>query len=241
MAGKAKRELSTAWWNVIRRQMRATTAKEDPSVQCPDCNGRMHLKEGRYGRFYKCNRYECKGTLGAHLDGKPRPDKASPSLRTARKRARVAIGMMFHERDKLHQEEHPDDLVEWGYPTWCSCGKEWRSYTRPKEGDAKPDLENVIVVAELLANVRFSFKSFLGDHRVYDVAGIHLKRRTVEECRRIEAAAKARTQWLIEELKLLRHRRRGNAWDRVYVGSFDELVEVAHPAETLPRLPEATV
>lgn len=224
MAGRAKRKLSTAWYNVIRREMRATPATSDPSVRCPDCDGSMSLLEGRYGRFYKCDRYECKGTWGAHLDGKPRPVKGTPQLRTARKRARVAIGAMYAERDRLHREEHPDDVDDWCYPSYCSCGKEMR-FTHPRPGNATPDLEAVVgqaVPTPLEVMVRNALKCGLLPVRVYREIGLHIRRRTVEECLRIEAAAKARTLWLVEERKLLKHRRRGNAWDRVYVGSFDE-------------------
>jgi ssDNA-binding Zn-finger/Zn-ribbon topoisomerase 1 len=218
----ATRELSTAWWNVIRRQMRATPAEEDSDVRCPDCDGPMYLMKGRYGRFYKCNRYECKGTHGATLAGKARKPKGSATLLMARKRARVAMSVVFAARDDLHQTEMPDDVEHWSYPTYCSCGKEWY-HLRPKSGDAKPDLKFIIEEAGLVPTTLLgSYKAGLLSARAEYKLGIHIQRRSVDECLRIEAAAKTRYEWLVEEKKLVECRRRGNAWDHVYVGTLDE-------------------
>lgn len=40
------------------------SAKNKSSISCPKCNGKMVLRNGRYGEFYGCNRYpKCNGTL----------------------------------------------------------------------------------------------------------------------------------------------------------------------------------
>src|SRR5271155_4024917 len=97
------RPFSTAWWNVIRRRMNATEAREDRSVRCPDCDGPMHLMRGRYGRFYRCWRYECLGTVGARLDGTPRKPKGSPELLEARARATKAMSFVVRAREEIEK------------------------------------------------------------------------------------------------------------------------------------------
>ena len=41
-------------------------------VQCGECTAPMQLRESKYGPFWGCTNYpECRGTHGAHPDGKP--------------------------------------------------------------------------------------------------------------------------------------------------------------------------
>ena len=206
--------------------MRATVPNWRFDVPCPDCGGRAELREGRYGRFYQCERYACGGTVGARLDGQPKPDRASPTLRTVRKRARIALGLMFEARDDLAVAEGArPEFEEIGYPSCCSCGKEWPDVREKRvEGNVQWDIAVVVHGAGLQPTTRFGrrWRWMPEAEFIAKNVGIHLRRRTVDECRRIEVAAKARTEWLIEEAKLAKARRRGNAWDRVYVGSFDE-------------------
>lgn len=105
--------LSTKWYNVIRRQLRATpvTYVGDPPP-CPDCGCETDLREGRYGRFYECeNLFACTGTVGARLDGTPRqPRGTSPELLQARLRARDAVHAVILEasrRAKPDTQWHP--------------------------------------------------------------------------------------------------------------------------------------
>lgn len=42
------------------------------TIVCAECDGDMQLRSSKYGVFYSCRRYpECRGSHGAHPDGKP--------------------------------------------------------------------------------------------------------------------------------------------------------------------------
>ena len=63
-----------------------------PSLPCPDCTGKLYLKETRYGLAYLCENWPaCKGAHGAHPDGKPLGTPASKETRLARIRAHAAF------------------------------------------------------------------------------------------------------------------------------------------------------
>lgn len=101
------RELSTKWYNVLRREMsrtRVTYAGDPPA--CPNCLGSMMLAQGRYGRFYLCEGSLCHGTVGAHLDGTPRRPRISPS----HERARTAIRLYL---DTWEQHKALEETPKW--------------------------------------------------------------------------------------------------------------------------------
>lgn len=65
--------------------------KEHP-VTCPDDGAPMRLRPSRYGLFYGCSNYpKCKGTHGAHPDGKPLGTPATRETKDARIRAHAAF------------------------------------------------------------------------------------------------------------------------------------------------------
>lgn len=67
-------------------------------VICADCGSEMRLRPSKYGKFYGCVRYpQCKGTHGAHPDGRPLGKPAT--LET--KRARIAAHDTFDRIWKL--------------------------------------------------------------------------------------------------------------------------------------------
>ena len=68
---------------------------EDPEIlNCGDCGAPMVLRSSKYGPFYGCSRWpDCKGTHGAHPDGKP---KGTPADANTRK-ARVTAHRVFDE------------------------------------------------------------------------------------------------------------------------------------------------
>lgn len=54
---------------------------------CPDCQARMFLKVGRFGRYYRCQNYKqgCKGACSAKMDGSYTRKPVHSSLRALRK------------------------------------------------------------------------------------------------------------------------------------------------------------
>lgn len=69
----------------------------DPSpLNCPDCGAPMALRSGRHGPFYSCTRYPaCKGSHGAHPDGRPLGTPADAATRAARVAAHRAFDRLW--------------------------------------------------------------------------------------------------------------------------------------------------
>lgn len=197
-----ERKLSTKWRDVIRRMMYATPATADENVRCPDCGSPMHLREGRFGRFYKCWRFECQGTVGARLDGTPRVQKGPPALLRARIQARDAVHLAAVEHDRL---------VEAGTEFRRARGLDWWNCPHRLAG-CKIEFGEIEVVAKLHLVVTHR------DRRSFWNRGLFIRRRSIEECERIiEAAAIVR-----ERVKDDFRRLRQNAWDKVVLGEvFD--------------------
>jgi ssDNA-binding Zn-finger/Zn-ribbon topoisomerase 1 len=81
-----------------RTEHRAPCARRD--LKCGDCGSAMVLRKSkRYGTpYYRCLNFpECKGTLGAHTDGRPR---GTPGSRQTRQ-ARIDVHNMF---DRIWQQ-----------------------------------------------------------------------------------------------------------------------------------------
>lgn len=54
-------------------------------VSCGECQAPMLLRESRFGKFYGCTRFpECRGTHGAHPDGRPLGVPANAETKEAR-------------------------------------------------------------------------------------------------------------------------------------------------------------
>ena len=196
MAGKAKRELSTKWWNVIRRQINATQARVF-NVPCPDCGSGMFLAQGRYGRFYRCSIPDCRGTWGARLDGTPRKPRGPADLLQARERARDAVHRLLVERQfvnaRLVEEKRAAGLSWWNTPTGILA--------------CKDDLHSIWLDAKLPpvpVPMKKRRRSVGLRATAFWPSGLFLRRRTIEECQRVEAAA-----------NILLRRIRKHAWDRV--------------------------
>ena len=61
---------------------------------CPDCSAKMALRPSRFGLFYGCTNYpQCRGTHGAHSDGKPLGTPANSEV----KRLRIQTHALFDE------------------------------------------------------------------------------------------------------------------------------------------------
>ncbi len=63
-----------------------------PALDCPECGGKLVLKESRFGLFYGCTNWPaCDCTHGAHADGKPKGTPANAATRKARIMAHAAF------------------------------------------------------------------------------------------------------------------------------------------------------
>ncbi len=192
-----KRELSTSWWNVIRRKMTATPAKEYLTA-CPDCGSLMWLMRGKYGRFYKCRRLDCRGTKGAHLDGRPRRDTGPEPLIRARRQARDAIHKIVLERTRRYRKENAEAKAR---------GRAW--WTHHHLACCEFDFQDVLGMANL-PPVPIHPSRRRRWTPPWEPKGFNLRKRTIEECERIAQAA-----------DVVLRRLRGHAWDRVLVDALD--------------------
>lgn len=66
------------------------------SVMCPDCGAPMELRRSRYGPFYGCSQFPaCRGSHGAHPDGKPLGIPANQETKNARIKAHAAFDRLW--------------------------------------------------------------------------------------------------------------------------------------------------
>lgn len=186
---KVARELSTKRRNVVRRELRAipVTYDGDPPT-CPDCGCETNLCEGRFGRYYRCENYGCEGTVGATMDGTPRIARGLPEVLEARRRARDAIhAVLVEERRKPAPPG-----------TWLFA----------EGGGIYVDVHAVL--KRILERARlWEHRTLKGPFTVI-LKGVFLRKRSLEELARIEAAAR-------EELRLLRWT---PYWDRLGLDSL---------------------
>ena len=81
-------------------------------LDCPECGKPMRLRESRHGLFYGCSDYPtCKGTHGAHPDGRPLGKPADQHT----KKMRIVAHNVF---DPLWEADDPQfktrpDAYEW--------------------------------------------------------------------------------------------------------------------------------
>jgi len=76
------------------------------NLLCPEpgCDGRLILKESKYGLFYGCTewpRTRCPGAHGAHPDGTPLGIPASKETKQARMKAHDAFDMLWKQPTKV--------------------------------------------------------------------------------------------------------------------------------------------
>ena len=91
---------------IIERVMKDT-------LVCPDCGADMILKDGKYGKFYGCERYpKCDAAHGAHQEtGKPLGIPADRETRTMRIRAHRAFDKLWKQLPRKHR----GDRRKWAY------------------------------------------------------------------------------------------------------------------------------
>lgn len=65
-------------------------------MRCPECQGPMKLRPGKFGQFYACLRYpDCKGAHGAHPNGEPKGFPGNAATRAARILAHAAFDRLW--------------------------------------------------------------------------------------------------------------------------------------------------
>lgn len=65
-------------------------------IRCGECGELMVLRNSRFGKFYGCSAYpKCKGTHGAHPDGKPLGTPANAATKQARMKAHAAFDRLW--------------------------------------------------------------------------------------------------------------------------------------------------
>ena len=72
------------------------------NLQCPECGAKMLLLKSKHGRFYGCSKFKktkCKGSHGAHPDGRPLGRPAKKATKMMRQRAHQAF-------DKIWESGH---------------------------------------------------------------------------------------------------------------------------------------
>lgn len=70
--------------------------KQEYALNCPECGSPMALRSSRYGLFYGCTRYpKCKGTHGAHADGRPLGKPANQDTKKLRMAAHAKFDQLW--------------------------------------------------------------------------------------------------------------------------------------------------
>lgn len=84
----------------IRLFMASAGLAELLDVNCAECEAPMKLRASKHGLFWGCTFYpECKGTHGAHSDGRPLGKPANAETKLARRRAHRAFDQLWVAKD----------------------------------------------------------------------------------------------------------------------------------------------
>ena len=66
-------------------------------LDCPECDGKMSLRNSKHGPFYGCSNYpQCKAAHGAHPDGKPLGVPANKETKQWRIKAHDAFDKLWN-------------------------------------------------------------------------------------------------------------------------------------------------
>lgn len=80
-------------------ELTAQFPKQLRSLQCPDCGARLVLKDGKYGIFYGCEKYQETGCKGSHNCNKttaqPLGIPADTETRKARRNAHEVFDLLW--------------------------------------------------------------------------------------------------------------------------------------------------
>ena len=71
-------------------------------LKCPECGGDMKLRNSKYGLFYGCVNWTsgCKGSHGAHADGRPLGRPANSETKLARIQAHRFFDLLWRPQMK---------------------------------------------------------------------------------------------------------------------------------------------
>lgn len=68
-------------------------------LKCGECQAQMVLRESKFGVFYGCTRFpECKGSHGAHADGRPKGKPGDEATKKARIRAHQIFDQVWKKK-----------------------------------------------------------------------------------------------------------------------------------------------
>lgn len=79
------------------------------ALACPDCGAPMKLKGSRHGLFYGCTKWSetrCRGSHGAHADGRPLGTPATRDTKDARIRAHAVFDQLWQYRGAKRSEAY---------------------------------------------------------------------------------------------------------------------------------------
>jgi ssDNA-binding Zn-finger/Zn-ribbon topoisomerase 1 len=69
------------------------------AIACAECGAPMELRTSRFGPFYGCSQFpKCRGTHGAHSDGRPLGKPATAEVREARVQAHERFDMLWKNK-----------------------------------------------------------------------------------------------------------------------------------------------
>ena len=78
----------------------------NPEVRCGECGASMVIRTSRYGKFWGCSTFpKCKGTHGAHEDGRPLGIPADQETKQARIKAHEAFDALWKSMRKVTRSE----------------------------------------------------------------------------------------------------------------------------------------
>ena len=111
----------------IDRETYTVLGDAPKEIKCPECNGKMNVKLGRYGRFYSCKKWpDCNGMLGEDGKSENQRDKE-----LEKEKESADFKNMYQDSPKT--EDGRDYLLKIG-----RYGKFWAHPDYPKVKDARP-------------------------------------------------------------------------------------------------------
>jgi ssDNA-binding Zn-finger/Zn-ribbon topoisomerase 1 len=76
------------------------------TLECPECDGEMVLRNSRYGKFYGCTKWPaCDATHGAHANGKPLGVPADKETKEWRIKAHVAFDGLWKGKGQMTRNQ----------------------------------------------------------------------------------------------------------------------------------------
>ena len=108
----------TAFFACTREGQKVTSPKltelaKMPTLDCPECEGKLVLRLSKYGLFYGCNNYPtCKAAHGAHPDGKPLGIPADRETKLWRIKAHQALDPLFEGETPIMSREEAYEYLQ---------------------------------------------------------------------------------------------------------------------------------